>query len=171
MLRCASIHRLCQRAAVLALLLCAAPPSKAQPYAVEWLPFEEALATAARAGTKVLVFVEAPWCGWCKQMDREVFMDEDRMRAVRPLFVFTALDVADDTHTHRYQGRTLSEKDLARHLGAAATPTTLFLDADGRVLADLPGYVEPDTYVARLRYIGTGAYLRQSFEAFAGQPP
>ena len=148
-----------------------APAAHAQTYAVVWLPFEEALAEAAQAGTPVLVFVEAPYCTWCKQIDREMFMDEARMAPWRDRFVFTALDVADATHTHRYQGQRFTARDLARHLGASVTPTTIFLAPDGEILARHAAYLPPDDYTALLRYVDTGAYRTQTFEGFLAAPP
>ena len=138
----------------------------ASPSAEPWQPFEEALATAQADDKKVLVFVEAPWCGWCRKLEKTVFDDAETMATLAAHFTFARLNLDDNEQTHRFKGYRLTSMALAHHLGAETTPTTIFLAPDGEVLTTLATYVEPGEYVKILRYIGTDAYLSQSFEEF-----
>ena len=150
--------------ALLALTLVAL--SAALPPAEPWQPFEEALATAQVDDKKVLVFVEAPWCGWCRKLEKTVFDDAETMKALAAHFTFARLDLDDNEQTHRFKGYRLTAMELAHHLGAETTPTTIFLHPNGEVLTTLATYVEPVEYLKILRFIGTDAYLTQSFEEF-----
>lgn len=139
------------------------------PVGHRWQPFAEALETAAETDTKVLVFVEAPWCGWCRKLEKEVFDDAPAMAELSTYFTFTRLTLDDNEQTHRFNGYRLTSMALARQLGATTTPTTLFLSADGTVLARLPTYLEAEPYVLLLRFIGTDAYLERSFEEYMAE--
>lgn len=136
-----------------------------------WHPFEAALAAADSTNRPVLVDVYAPWCGWCRKMKRDVYPSEDVRSCLANDFVLTRLNRDDADTMHRYQGRRLSSRQLAQTLGAAGVPTVVLLASDGQRLIHLPGYVEPEVLQPVLVYIASGAYRRQSFEAFRTQQP
>src|SRR5690606_40147878 len=49
----------------------------AQDKAIKWLTFDEASELAAKEPKMILVKVYTDWCGWCKKMDKETFMDSE----------------------------------------------------------------------------------------------
>ncbi|PEN12508.1 hypothetical protein CRI94_13330 [Longibacter salinarum] len=136
--------------------------SAAQP--IEWRSFETALAVADATDRWILVDIYAPWCGWCYKMKRETYPSvfEDRERP----FVLTRLNRDDRDTMHRYRGRRLSSRQLAKELGAHGVPAVAILDASGTLVFNVSGFIRPELLHNILTYIRTEAYRTASFEAF-----
>lgn len=137
-----------------------------QPAPIGWKPLASALETARKTGKKVLVDVYAPWCPWCRRMQREVYTDPAVQAYLKQHFVLTRLDADDDASTVRFQGHTLSPAALAQGLGATGLPTTVFLSPEGKYLTRLPGFIATKDFLMVLRYVGTNAYVRQAYPDF-----
>ena len=132
----------------------------------EWLAFDKALEKAEKRAKKVLIFVDAPWCGWCKKMDTSFFKNPGYKQTLDAHFVATRLAIADRETMFTYKNRRLSAADLCELFGATQTPATVFLDSFGAVITIFPSYAEPEFYDRLLTYIGTEAYKSMSFEEF-----
>ena len=156
------------------ILLLASVPCLAQPRAdttaapagPDWQPFDEALADAREHGSAILIDVYAPWCGWCRKMQREVYTDEHVLSLLDASFEATRLNVDDTQSTLSFRGMHLSPQELGNAFGATGTPTTVFLNADGLYITRLPGFVDAATFRQILSYIGSGAYRDQTLEEF-----
>lgn len=134
--------------------------------APEWQPFEEAIAAADSSGKKVLVDIYAPWCGWCRKLQKEVYTDDAVQDYLAEHFVVTRLNGDDPERAYSFKGYTLSGMELAQGLGAEGFPTTVFLASNSDYLTRLPGFAEAPEFLQILRYIGTGAFETQSFPEF-----
>lgn len=132
--------------------------------AVEWRPFEEALAVADTSGRPVLVHVEAPWCGWCRKMNREVYPELGSYLDSR--LVATKLNREERSTTHRYRGARYTEAELARRLKASGVPTVVLLDATGAYLFHLSGFRSASDLRPVLAYVVEGAYRSQSLRSY-----
>jgi len=130
----------------------------------------EVMARADSADTPILVEVYAPWCSYCQRMQETVYGDSSVRAYLAEHFTYARLNSDTTAGTHRYADRTLNTSELASVLGARGVPTTVFMAADGTLIARQPGYIGRATFLRMLRYIGSGAYKDQSFEAFTGRP-
>ncbi|SHE60189.1 Thioredoxin-related protein [Fodinibius roseus] len=146
----------------ISLLLVGLRPAHSQE--LQWLPFEKALATADSSNRPVLVDIWAPWCGWCRKLKKEVYP------ALAPewsgQFVLTRVNRDDREAVHHYRGQKLSSLRLAQKLGARQVPSIVFLNARGKYLLHVTGFLDAKSLEPLLAYIATGAYHRQSFETF-----
>jgi thiol:disulfide interchange protein len=107
--------------------------------AVPWgrdLP--SALERAHSEGKPVLVTFYADWCVWCKRLDATTLRDADVTLLLRDRVVPVRLDVDGD-------GREISGRYRVDGL-----PTILVLDADGRELGRIPGYMPPTGFLERV---------------------
>ncbi|MDR9418051.1 thioredoxin family protein [Gracilimonas sp.] len=133
----------------------------------DWVSMEEAQKLAGEHDKKVLVYINATWCGYCKKMEREVFTVEKVQEKTEEHFypVWIDIDVEDEFLTFR--GRELSQREFAGAMRATGTPTFIFIDSEGEIIAGQPGFIPEEMYVQILDYVGTNAYQDQSFSEFA----
>lgn len=148
-----------------AFALVAAPrPAFAQdasPYAIDippwfaqsFLDFREDVAEAAREGKRVMIYVGQDGCPYCRKLMTANFSQRETVAKTRAGFVPIALNLWGDRETTWVDGRTGSEKELARRLDVQFTPTMLFLDERGEVVVRLDGYWPPQRFDAVLDYV------------------
>ena len=155
---------------LLTLLFCVDAHAQNDASSAEWLSFSEALAAAEVSGRPILVDVFAPWCPWCQRLQSDVYPDEKIQEYLKKNFEIARLDIEDKENTIEFKGYTLTAAELASGLGAEATPTTVFLAANGDYITRLPGFIEADEFIHVLKYIGSGAFESQPFKEYrAGQ--
>lgn len=135
-----------------------------------WQGWDAGLREAARLGRPVLVDVYTDWCGWCKRMDRDVYARADVQSYLAKRFVVVKLN-AESSARASWEGRAMTSSALAARLGVRGYPNTVFLDAKGRKLLGVPGYLPANQFLTLLRYVADGHLQRgESFEAFARRP-
>ena len=101
---------------------------------IAWLDdYGQALALARRTHRPLLLQFQTPGCVWCAKMDAETFASPDVIDLSRR-FVCVRVDDAQDGA-------------VCAHYGILEYPTTLFADAQGRVLGRLTGYIAPNRFL------------------------
>ncbi|MEM0962671.1 MAG: thioredoxin family protein [Bacteroidota bacterium] len=108
-----------------------------------WRTLPEALAIAGASEVPALVYVQAAWCGPCRQLERETFADPD-VQARLAQVALARLTVDDRDRQLRVGPYRLSEAEWAERLGAVGTPTLIALAPDGSVLGRHTGFLPPD---------------------------
>jgi thioredoxin-like negative regulator of GroEL len=117
--------------ALAAVLAAPAPPS-----AIRWqADLEAALRAAKSTGKPVMVDFWAEWCGYCHELDRTTYRDDDVVRASRQ-FVSVKVNA---------EGSALEREAAARYL-VRSLPTIAFLSPGGRQLLRVNGYVRPQQF-------------------------
>ncbi len=115
-----------------------APPAEpAQPAAITWRSYEDALALAKEGNKATLVEFRAQWCAWCKKMEKEVYTQGDVI-ALSDRVVFARADEAQ-------------RKDLMKKYGVRGLPTAVILDRNGREIKRIVGYKAAPQFVAEVR--------------------
>jgi thioredoxin-related protein len=149
---------------VLLLTLAIASAARAQepsPYAIDippwfaqsFLDFREDIADAARDGKRVLVYFGQDGCPYCKKLMVTNFSQRTIVEKTRKHFVAIALNIWGDREVKWIDGRSMSEKELARVLNVQFTPTLIFFDEKGKVVIRLDGYYPPQRFEAALDYV------------------
>jgi thioredoxin-related protein len=127
-----------------ALSVCAAPSA--------WLiDFEAAQKKATEEKKNLLVnFTGSDWCGYCIQLDKEVFRKEAFLNGVNDKFVLVTIDFPEDESKVDDKTRAQNE-ELQEKYRVEGYPTILLADAAGRPFA-FTGYQEggAEKYVAHL---------------------
>jgi thioredoxin-related protein len=155
-------------AAVIAALLCAVlavPSAVAAGAGAGWREWDDGLREARVSGKPVLVDVYTDWCGWCKRMDRDVYARADVRDYLQRRFVAIKLD-AEGGDAEQWKGASYTSRSLAAQFRVTGYPTTIFLDASGEHLVNVPGYVPADRFLLLLRYVGERHIDRISFDEF-----
>jgi thioredoxin-related protein len=155
--------------------ICLAGPAAAQvasPYAIDippwfatsFLDFRDEVADAARTGRRVMIYVGQDGCPYCTKLMTANFSQADIVATTRERFVPIALNLWGDRETTWVDGGAQAEKALAQRLGVQFTPTLIFLDEGGNVVARLDGYWPPQRFRAVLDYV---AAKRETVEPLA----
>jgi thioredoxin-related protein len=164
--------RLQSRLAIGLLLLLWALRALAQvasPHAIDipkwfsegFLDFREETAAAERSGKRLLVYFGQDGCPYCSELMQTNFSQRAIVEKTRRHFVAIALNIWGDREVTWIDGRTMSEKEFARFLKVQFTPTLLFLDGQGRIVARLNGYYPPNRFSAALDYVSAGLENKQ----------
>lgn len=138
-----------------AVLVVAAAVARAQdtpdPRYVRWESLRDAQERALREGKPLLMHFTAPWSKWCDKMSRETYADR-RVRAY--LNEHFALAMVD----------TEKLPAMGRKYQVEGVPTLWFLDAEGKRLTHLDGFVSAENLLPLLEFIVTGAYETYDYE-------
>lgn len=119
--------------------------------------FEAALKKAKAENKVVLVnFTGSDWCGWCKRLQREVFMEDTFKTYAAQNLVLLELDFPKYKQLPESQQR--KNRELANKYGIRGFPTVLLMDEDEGVLLQT-GY----------KAGGAEAYVKHLEEAIAAR--
>jgi thioredoxin-related protein len=113
-----------------------------------------------------MVYIGQDGCPYCRQLMVTNFSQRRIVEKTRRHFVAIALNLWGDRETRWLDGRTRSEKALARFLDVQFTPTLLFLDERGAVVARLNGYYPPHRFEAVLDYVSDKREHMESLGAY-----
>jgi thioredoxin-related protein len=144
-------------------------------FSQSFLDFREDVREANAANKRLMVYFGQEGCPYCKALMKVNFGDPGIAATTRAHFVPVALDIWGDREVTWIDGRTMSEKELARVLRVQYTPTLLFFDEQGGVALRLNGYSPPDKFKVALDYVRLRQEARQSLADYqaglAPEPP
>lgn len=109
-----------------------------EPGALPWRDdFAHAQEEARSRNRPLWVQFTGPWCGYCRQMERETFVSPDIVALARARFI--PVRVQSDIR-----------EDLALRFGLSGLPATYLVAPSGEVLAQQEGYADPRSFRAFL---------------------
>jgi thioredoxin-related protein len=151
---------------LIVLALCfAAAPARAQdvaPHAIEipswfsqsFLDLREDVAEAAQAHKRVMLYFGQDGCPYCAALMKTNFSQPEIVAKARASLSAIALNIWGDRDVTWTDGEVRREKAFAAFLKVQFTPTLLFLDERGQVIARLNGYYPPHRFEAVLDWVG-----------------
>jgi thioredoxin-related protein len=133
----------------------------ASPHAIEippWfaqslLDFRDDVRAAAKDGKRLMIYFGQDGCPYCTQLMTTNFSQKRIVDKTRKNFVAIEVNIWGDRETTWVDGRTMSEKALAGALKVQFTPTLLFFDERGAVVARVNGFYPPHRFEAALDYV------------------
>lgn len=123
---------------------------------IAWKDYTPGMAQARNTARPVFLYFHAPWCTYCTKLKQTTFKDSRVMDYLNGHFV--SIQVNTDV-----------QKDLAKKWRVKGLPTMWFLEADGKKINSLPGYVEAGQFIQVLKYISTQSYRTMAFQEFINQ--
>ena len=146
------------------LLLLAAAPAAAQnaaPHAIDvppwfsesFLDLREDVREAAQGGKRLMLYFGQDGCPYCKALMQTNFTQPGIVAKTRKHFVAIALNIWGDREVTWFDGRAMREKEFARFLKVQFTPTLVFFDERGEIVARLNGYYPPHRFEAVLDWV------------------
>ncbi|MFP5417968.1 MAG: thioredoxin family protein [Gammaproteobacteria bacterium] len=126
------------------------------------------LKEAKKQGKKgVFLFFEQDACPFCERMKTTILNQSEVQDAFRASFLLFPIDVNGDTELTDFEGKATTEKDFAFRHRVRATPTLLFFDLDGKLVARHTGPTRDKAELLLLgRYVSEGAYASQHFTKY-----
>lgn len=130
--------------------------------------FQAELAAAKQQGKKgIFLFFEMDDCPFCERMKTSILNQSDVQDAYRAKFLLFPIDVNGDTQMTDFQGGHTTEKAFAIAHRVRATPTLLFFDLDGKLVARYTGPAKDKAELLLLgQYVAEGAYATQPFARY-----
>ena len=158
-------------------LLAPARAQEAAPYAIDippwfantFLDLREDIAEATRTGRRLMAYFGQDGCPYCKQLMATNFSQRSIVEKTRQHFVALAVNMWGDREVTWLDGRVMTEKELARVLKVQFTPTLLFFDEKGKVVARLNGYYPPQRFEPVLDYVARHMERRQALGDYLKQ--
>lgn len=145
---------------------------------IKWISLAEAEKLSKKKPRKVMIDVYTDWCGWCKKLDRETFIQPDVVAYVNEHFYAVKLN-GEHPETLTFKGKDYSfikngmkgYNALAAELlqGSLGYPSMVFLDEKLNRLQSLPGYKDASSLDAILHFYAEDAHKKTSLENFVAQ--
>lgn len=128
-------------------------PLSAQENELNWTSFEETMKRAEEQGKPILVDVWAPWCGWCKKMEKEVY--PELSETLHEDFILTRLNRDDNESRKQYRQFSLTPLRLAQKFNVQNVPAVVLLSPEGEYLFHISGFTEADKLEEILNYVAS----------------
>jgi thioredoxin-related protein len=165
--------------ALVLLLLAATSPSPAQapagktgdqkkPVTLDWTNLEKAVAKAADQKKPILLDVYTDWCGWCKKMDREVFVDPAVAAVLTSRFALAKVN-GESKEAITFKGQKTDGVGIAMGFGVKGYPSIIFLDANGEMITMIPGFLNAEQFLPVTLFIADRAYEKMEWEAYLAE--
>lgn len=100
---------------------------------------ESAQKLANNSNKNIMVFFTAEWCSPCRIMKRQVFADNEVMKAIDAKVVPVEINIDNQ-----------NAEALVKQYNIGATPTTIFIDPQGKVIDYAVGKVEKSKFLEML---------------------
>jgi len=141
---------------------------------IQWLTIEEGLARQQKTNAKLLVYVYAQWCKWCKAMDT-VFAHKEIAHYINQQFIPVKFNAETKTAVS-YRGQTYrflpDMKDFVHELtltllnGKQSYPGFVVINENTFKVDVSNGFMDAIRFENYLNYYGSNAYKHSSYDVF-----
>ena len=132
---------------------------------MKWRKYDTGLTEAKKLKKKILVDVYTDWCKWCKKLDAEVYTEAKVAKYLDQQYIPVKINAESDEKV-TYDGKKITEAELAARLGVSGYPTIIFLDTEGKYINKLASFVSADRFLPIMQYIGDDHYKKISWEEY-----
>jgi thiol:disulfide interchange protein len=116
--------------------------------AVNWQQSYDAALQKARQEKKlVMVDVYTDWCGWCKKLDKDTYSHKNVEAKLAKDFVSLKINPEKSAQGAK----------LAKDFGTRGFPHIVFLDATGKKISEIGGYLPADKFLKQLEQVADKA--------------
>jgi len=113
---------------------------------LKWYSWNDGYKFAKQENKKMLVFVQADWCHWCRRMEEKTYNNEEIRSSIQQNFVAIKFDV-EQVGELNYDGNSYNAKDLISKISkdeCRGIPGTLFVDVKNNTSVVEMGFRTPD---------------------------
>ncbi len=131
----------------------------------QWQDFSEAYPTAKMEGKHLIINFYSTSCFWCRKLDKETFADSAVSAQLAKDFIGAKVNTRSSQNVV-WQGKSMTESDLALAFMVRGVPTTAFVDTAGEIIGQFSGFVPPETFIMTLKYVGGYWYRELTYQEF-----
>jgi len=124
------------------------------------------LAEASAAGKILAIIWEQPGCEYCRKMHEINLQQEETVRFIREHFYIVMLNMRGDNPVQDFDGRKMSESQLARAHQVFGTPAIEFRNEITEEVARMPGYADPLIFHGVFDFVVSKGYMDSSLVAW-----
>lgn len=130
-----------------------------------WVTYDRMVESNQDQPKKILLFMEADWCGVCKRMKREVFPDQTIQTLLNDHFYPVRINIESDEEI-QFRDERVTKKELSKQFGIRGTPTIIFLESDFSVIGSSVGFSDTGEFTNLLQFINDEEYHDSSFDEY-----
>lgn len=123
---------------------------------INWRKTTDALAEAETQKKFVLLYVKTEWCAFCRKLNQKVFSDSEVAEYINKNFVPAKIDAESKTETVKHKDKFFTAGEYTRSVGANSYPAIIFLNQEGKAVANLNGYYPKEDVMKVLEFIING---------------
>lgn len=137
-----------------------------------FLDLRNDLEETTKKGKRLVIMWSLKGCPYCKETHVVNFGDHTIVDYIRAHFEILQLNYIGSLPVTDFDGQSLPEKNLAHKNNIRFTPTFQFFSepktSEDKIseVARLPGYIEPQHFLAMFRFVNERAYDRVTFGQF-----
>ncbi|MBU1665443.1 MAG: thioredoxin family protein [Gammaproteobacteria bacterium] len=157
------------RSLLAAMLLVLASVAVADPPpGYPFVAHDAGMKQAREEAKPILLYFGRYGCAWCDHVNRKTFSDPGLKQLFSENYVLIYVDAEGGKRIRLPSGERLTEGELGARLGAFATPLFVFMTAEGKVIAKIPGFKTVEDFRDYDRYVRGGHYRKQTLLEFLG---
>ncbi len=96
----------------------------------------------------VFMYFRSETCYWCKRFEEEVLSDKQVIDVLNANFVLISIDISE-------------QKKIALKFGVRSTPFMIFFNKDGEQISRIPGYLQVDELMEKVKNIQFPQYFQE----------
>ena len=131
-----------------------------------FLNLKEDLEEAKKENKFLFIMFHQEGCPFCDKMRKVTFQDKRVQEYFTKYFYMVEIDIKGANELVDLDGKKLTERQFSLKHGVRLTPVLMFFDQEGKVVAKVPGYVEPQEFILIGRYVVEGHYKNKNLVQF-----
>jgi thioredoxin-related protein len=142
-------HRLNKMAVLTLFFFLAVPLSAMAANAITWYGYDKGLSLAKEKKKKIYINFHADWCGYCRKMEKETFVDSKVISFLNDNFI--SVRINSD-----------KEPKLSQKFNVRGLPANFFLTDQGEPIGNQPGYLDVKNFLNVLNFVKDEKYKKNS---------
>ncbi len=131
-----------------------------------FLNLKEDFEDARKENKLLFIMFHQEGCPFCDKMRRVTFQERRVQEYFTKHFYMVEIDIRGANEVVDLDGKRLTERQFSLKHGIRLTPVFMFFDQEGRVVAKVPGYIEPQEFILIGRYVVEGHYRSKNLVQF-----